>query len=126
VQTQAPKPFIDFEELRRRIKIMEVIELLGLKLTSLRADAARLPCPLHGSRPGSRSLSVHLVRGVWRCTKCGEGGNLLDFYAACRELPLYDAARELAARLGIELPTKRPSGLTGTGRRWLVGDRRGK
>lgn len=103
--TQA-KPLIDFDALRQQVRMADVLQLVGVKITTLRADGARCPCPLHGSGPGSRSLSVELRKGMWRCVKCGQGGNLLDFYACVRQLPLYEAAIELAGRLGVELPTK--------------------
>jgi len=54
-----------------------------------------------------KSLGVHLTgdkAGVWSDFASGEGGDLLDLWAALRGLALCDAIREAKAHLGITEP----------------------
>ena len=98
-------PGIDFTELRRRLTLGQVLELLGF-VPSARHDAqVRGPCPLHGSRaPRSRSFAAHLQRHCWHCFGCGAGGNALDLWAAKTKRPLYEAALDLCQRLQVDIP----------------------
>ncbi|MGE6498633.1 toprim domain-containing protein [Cupriavidus metallidurans] len=51
-----------------------------------------------------KSLSVRIAgakRGVWKDFSSGEGGDLLDLWAACRALSTAEAMREAKAYLGI-------------------------
>jgi len=96
---------IDYAELRRRLTLGQVLELLGF-VPSARCDAQlRGPCPVHGSHsPKSRSFAAHLQRHCWHCFRCGAGGNALDLWTAATRLPLYEAALDLCRRLHLEIP----------------------
>jgi CHC2 zinc finger len=66
---------IDFAEARARLRIAEVLELMGYEPRRLVGQQARGPCPLHGSRsPGSRVFAVHGHKNVFHCFACGAGG----------------------------------------------------
>ena len=54
-----------------------------------------------------RSFSVNLKRNIFRCfdSACRAQGNVLEFWMAYRQLPLYEAAEDLARTLRIDLPT---------------------
>ena len=98
-------PGIDFRILRERITIQDVLALLGFKLVTRRGDQLRGPCPIHGSSsPRSRSFSVNLRLNTFRCFGCGRGGNQLDLWAAHSQLPLLEAARDLCAKLSLDVP----------------------
>lgn len=59
----------------------------------------RGPCSLHGQQPDRRRcFSVHLTKQIFRCfhQDCAAQGNVLDLWAAARQLPLYEAALDLA------------------------------
>jgi len=102
---------IDYAELRRRVSIGQVLELVGFRPSGRRGGQLRGPCPVHGSRrKKSRSFSVDLERNIYQCFKasCGSKGNQLDLYVAVTGLPLYEAAIDLCDRLSIEVPWKRP------------------
>ena len=108
---QDNRPWIDFQELRRRISIRQVLELLEWNPVQGDWDRAngqlRGPCPIHhGQNP--RSFSVNLDRNLFRCFKpcCDEKGNQLDLYAIATSQPLRQAAAELCQRLRIETPYK--------------------
>jgi len=98
-------PGIDYREARSRVRLAEVLELIGFEARSGFGDQLRGPCPVHGSRTRtSRSFAAHLGKGVWHCFRCEAGGNVLDLWVAVTQLPLYAAVIDLYTRLGREVP----------------------
>jgi DNA primase len=98
-------PGVCFRQVRARVSLRDVLELLGWQPRTRRGDQLRGPCPLHGSTaPTSRGFAVHLGKGVFHCFRCGAGGNALDLYAAATRQPLHPAAVELCRRLGHDVP----------------------
>jgi DNA primase len=98
-------PGIDFVELRRRLSLAAVLELVGFRPTNRRGAQLRGPCPLHGSASRrSRSLAVHLEKQCWYCFRCHRGGNALDLYLAVTGLQVYEGARQLCTLLNLEVP----------------------
>jgi len=101
-------PTIDFAEVRARIPIQQVLQLVQFQPVRRSGAELRGPCPIHGARSArSRCFAANLHKNVFRCFHCGRGGNALDLYAAVRHINVYHAALELCQRLGIELPQKR-------------------
>jgi DNA primase len=98
-------PSIDFREVRRRVPISRVLELVGFAPSERWGEQLRGPCPLHGSHSTrSRSFSVHLGKGVFRCFVCQAQGNALDLWAAWSNQGLHQAALALSERLHFEVP----------------------
>ncbi len=98
-------PGIDYAELRRRVRLGQVLALLGFEPTNPASNPVRGPCPVHGSRsPSSRSFAAHLERHCWQCFVCGAHGNALDLWTATTRLPLYEAALDLCRRLNLDIP----------------------
>ncbi len=96
---------IDYAELRRRVRLGQVLALLSFVPTNQAQNQVRGPCPVHGSRsPRSRSFAAHLERHCWQCFACGAHGNALDLWSAVTQLPLYEAALDLCGRLNIDIP----------------------
>ena len=98
---------IDFAELRRRISMQQVLDLLQWRPASRSGCQLRGPCPVHGStNERSRSFAVHVQKGVFRCFKpgCPAKGNQLDLYALATGLPILEAAHRLCQRLGTPPP----------------------
>jgi DNA primase len=96
---------IDFAEARARVRIAEVLALMGYEPRRLVGPQGRGPCPLHRSRsPGSRVFAVHWHKNVYHCFACGAGGNALDLWAAWRRQTLYAAVIDLFGRLGRQVP----------------------
>jgi DNA primase len=80
----ADKPgWIDFKELRSRLKFVDVLEHYNVKVT-VKGDRATGFCPLptHQGKRNSPSFSVNIPRRIWQCFGCHAKGNVLDF--ACR------------------------------------------
>jgi hypothetical protein len=109
---------VDFAELRRQIRIEQVLrEAQWLDCLRARGQQLRGPCPIHDTpQSRSRSFSVNVHKNVFHCfdASCGAHGNALDLWSQIRKLPLYEAARDLAERLGLqqrnreEEPVKEP------------------
>ena len=98
-------PGIDFAEARARVRIAEVLALMGYEPRRLLGPQGRGPCPLHRSRsPKSRVFAVHWHKNVYHCFACGAGGNALDLWAAWRRQDLYAAVIDLFRRLGRDVP----------------------
>ena len=98
-------PGVNFDELRQRISIVEVLRLLAFEACSQRGDQLRGPCPVHSSSsPRSRSFSVNVSLGRYHCFQCGSRGNALELWSAARGISLYAAAIELCQSLGLEVP----------------------
>jgi DNA primase len=98
-------PGIDFAAVRSMVSIGQVLELMGFAASMQSGDQVRGPCPLHGSSsPRSRTFSVNLRSNRYRCFKCGSAGGQLELWAAFQGITIYDAARDLCERLGIEIP----------------------
>lgn len=92
--------WVDFASLRQQITLEQVLSQAGcLDDLSKRGSQRRGRCPVH-AKPGdrNRSFSADLKKNVFQCfdTTCGIHGNVLDFWAAWRRLPLRDAALDLA------------------------------
>ncbi len=100
-------PTIDFVELRRRVPIARVLELIAFRPLRRSGAERRGPCPIHSAAlPHSRSFAANLEKNVFHCFHCGAAGNALDLYAAVQHTTVYHAALELCARLNIDLPQK--------------------
>jgi len=98
-------PGIDFREARARVRIAEVLALMGLEPWRVLDGQARGPCPLHCSQsPTSRVFAVHLGKNVYHCFRCGASGNALDLWAAWTRQSLYAAVVDLYQRLGRDIP----------------------
>ena len=102
-------PTIDFAELRRRVPIARVLELIAFQPVRRSGAELRGPCPIHRApSPRSRSFAANVHKNVFRCFHCGAAGNVLDLYAAVHHTNIYRAAVELCERLDIDLPEKIP------------------
>jgi len=104
-----PRPKVDFTFLREQLTMEQVLRQLGV-LDSLRGRGLqrRGPCPIHG-QPGDTqpTFSAHLGKHVFQCfhADCRAQGNVLDLWAAVHQVPLYEAALQLADT--FQLPRNR-------------------
>ena len=98
-------PGVNFQVLRERIAMRDVLRQLPFEAAVQRGDQWRGPCPVHGShQPRSRSFSVNVRLGRYQCFVCGSRGHALELWAAVRGASLHAAALELCPLLGIEVP----------------------
>jgi DNA primase len=98
-------PPIDYCAARSRVRLAEVLELLGFEPSWRRGEQVRGPCPVHRSRtPTSRSFAADHGKQLWHCFGCGAGGNALDLWVAVTRQPLHAAVLDLYKRLGRDVP----------------------
>jgi len=91
--------------LRVRVGIAEVLRLCSFQAVEAIGDQVRALCPIHGSTSAnSRSFSANLRMNNFRCFKCGTSGNQLDLWVIVCKLPPHEAALNLCAKLGIDVP----------------------
>jgi transposase len=102
------RPLIDYGELRSQLSMADVLTHIGYPFNAS-AVQFRGKCPLHDESVGrGKTFSVSFKRDVFRCFEsiCQKQGNVLDFWCEYRQLPLYEAALDLAKTFKIEIPKK--------------------
>ena len=98
-------PLVQFQEVRARVCMAQVLDLLEFIPCEVSNRQVRGPCPVHDSTsPRSRSFSANLKKNIYRCFRCGSAGNQLDLYAAATHQSLFAAAVDLCARVGCDVP----------------------
>ena len=98
---------IDFKALKRMVPIARVLELIEYKPRKKTGSQLRGPCPVHGSASSSSTIfSVNLERSIYKCFSCDSGGDQIKLYAEITGLGIYEAAEQLAANTGCQLPYK--------------------
>ena len=60
-------------------------------------------CPFHDDK--NPSMHVNEERGFFHCFSCGAGGDVFGFVMKYNNIDFMDAARELAQRAGVTLPS---------------------
>ena len=95
----------DFQAVRSRVSMRQVLELLGFVPSVVRGDQVYGQCPIDRSaaRRG-RSFSAKLAKNNYRCFVCGAQGNPLDLWAAATHPNLFAAAVDLCEQLHTEVP----------------------
>lgn len=106
---------INYRQLRDSVQIQAVLRWMSWEASSRFGDQLRGACPLchvgsvdTPSPPAcssNRTFSVNTRRNIYRCFRCGSGGNALDLWSAYRELPIYAAAQEIQRR---QIENKQP------------------
>ena len=69
--------------------IMDVVELLHLRIRRRQANSVYVDCPFCGDRRGK--MNVNFVKNVWRCNYCDEHGGMLALYARLNNTTTSDA-----------------------------------
>lgn len=76
--------------------IMEVVNLLNLRIRRQQADSIYVDCPFCSDRQGR---NVNFVKNVWRCNYCDAHGGMLALYAELNHTTTSDAYWEIAEAL---------------------------
>lgn len=88
------------DEVRDRADIVEMIgELIPLKRAG---KDFRALCPFHNEK--TPSFYVVPSKGFYKCFGCGESGDVFSFLMKQQGLSFTDAVRQVAARVGVEIP----------------------
>src|SRR5215210_5597687 len=90
------------EEIKARL---DVADLVGQSVALKRSGRSfKGLCPFHGEK--TPSFYVFPETGTWKCFGCGEGGDVFTFVQKRENLDFAEALRTLAARAGVELPSR--------------------
>lgn len=101
---------IDFEALKARVSIADLLESIGWEPAQTRraGEELRGPCPIHKSSSATSPIfSVTPSRGIFHCFKCDAGGDAIALAAYLFGIlpkQRVKAAVELCKHLGIEIP----------------------
>ena len=96
-------PGIDFAAVRAAVSLRDVLNLLEFHPTRRTKRDLRGPCPF-GCGGSPRDFAAYLETNSYDCFSCRRGGNQLELWARLQRLRIYDAAKDLCHRLGIEVP----------------------
>ena len=77
--------------------IMDVVELLHLRVRRRQANSVYVDCPFCGDLRGK--MNVNYIKNVWRCNYCDEHGGMLSLYARYHQITNSDAYREICDAL---------------------------
>jgi hypothetical protein len=97
-------PGVNFRSVGEQIALRDVLRLWHCGARVVRGDQGRGPCPVRGSNPQGRWLSVDGRLGRYHCLVCGSRGNALELWSAVRGVNPHAASVELCRLLGIEVP----------------------
>ncbi len=97
--------FLDFAHLKSQLPMARVLDQLGLS-SRLRGGGGqrRCACPIHRGDGRGRTFSVNLEQNVFCCfdRRCGKQGDVIDLWAAVKQMSLREAALDLARTFGLE------------------------
>lgn len=82
--------------------IMDVVELLHLRIRRRQANSVYVDCPFCNDRRGK--MNVNFAKNVWRCNYCDEHGGMLALYAKMNHTTNSDAYREICDILQTDPP----------------------
>jgi transposase len=96
---------LDFAHLKSQLSMGKVLDQLGLS-GRLRGEGQqkRCACPIHRGDGRGRTFSVNLTEGVFCCfdSRCGKQGDVIDLWAAVKQVSLREAALDLARTFDLE------------------------
>ncbi|MGH7507309.1 MAG: DNA primase, partial [Longimicrobiales bacterium] len=92
------------EEVRARA---DIVELIGEQIPLKRAGKEfKALCPFHNEK--TPSFYVVPAKGFYKCFGCGESGDVFTFLMKRGGLGFLDAVRQVATRVGVEIPDAGP------------------
>ncbi len=94
--------WIDFAELKRQVRIRDVLERYGYLAGLEEKKPGKLtgPCPIHGGS-GKTAFNVDTDKGIFNCfAECG-GGNVLDLVMKIDGVEIREAGEKLADWFGL-------------------------
>jgi len=95
-------PLVDFKEIRERLPIEDVAQMLPLKW-DWKGEQMRSTCPVHG---GERGLIVTPSKGLFVCQAAPQmpgvkrGGDCIELCAHVMQMTVYEAGKYLTRQMG--------------------------
>jgi len=96
--------FVDFRAVKREVSMVQVLEHYGLMSQMHRnGDSITGACPIHEGK-NQTAFRVSISKNCWNCfSKCGAGGNVLDFVAKKEKVSLLKAANLLVEWFNLKI-----------------------
>lgn len=94
--------FYDFAAIRERVKMEEVCEWFGVKLTR-EQSTSRSTCPICKTEE-KRAFVVTHAKQMYFCHKCQKGGDCISLYANIEGIGVKEAAAAILARIDAPKP----------------------
>jgi DNA primase len=92
------------DEVRARA---DIVEIVGEQISLRRAGKDfKALCPFHNEK--NPSFYVVPAKGIYKCFSCGESGDVFTFLMKRNGLDFPEAVRQIAARVGVEIPDSAP------------------
>ncbi len=88
------KDWIDFNLIKSSVSMEMLIIHFGLFEVQRKGDEVRLRCPFHNGK-SDNSMAINLVRDMFYCFGCKQGGNVIDFVSKYEDCSLREAALRL-------------------------------
>lgn len=107
-------PSIDFKQLKDKVRLVDVMRLLGLLNNNTHENSPRGPCPLNCHSDLECCLYAW-SHNLWYCPRCRRGGGTVELFVGTSGLDHFHGAVLLCERLGIAVPWLRRSKLPQTG-----------
>lgn len=89
-----------FEEVKQRVDILRVCDMLGLKLNR----SNQCICPFHNEK--TPSFSVHPSKGIFYCFGCSKKGDSITLVSEMYNVKPYEAAKIINENLGLGVEFK--------------------
>ncbi len=89
--------------------ILDVVELLQLRVRRRSPEGVYTDCPICGDRRGK--LHIHVGKNVWRCNYCQASGGMLALYGRVYDISASDAYREICDALRLDERPNRSYGI---------------
>src|SRR5437899_1280949 len=88
--------FVDFRAVKRQVSMVQILEHYGLMSQMHRdGDSITGACPIHEGN-NKTAFRVSISKNCWNCfSRCGRGGNVLDFVCKKEKVSLLQAANLL-------------------------------
>ena len=97
-----PIPREVIETIRERV---DLVQLVGQSVTLQRKGGSMVGlCPFHQEKTPSFGVVPH--KNIFHCFGCGAGGDAFKFLQLSRGLSFYEAVKELADQVGVEIEDK--------------------
>lgn len=96
--------FVDFRAVKREVSMVQVLERYGLMSRMTRnGDSITGTCPIHEGK-NTTAFRVSVSKNCWNCfSRCGCGGNVLDFVSKKERVSLLKAANLLVEWFALKI-----------------------
>ncbi len=98
-------PGINFRQLREKISIVQVLDLLRFEPVHRQGEQWYGYCPLHPSEPRHRrTFSVNVEKNCYYCHRCHSHGDQFTLWSEATKMPIRQATIELCRQLQRDVP----------------------